>query len=115
MVWGRGTRKARVHLWYGSGYNRIPGVAGPGYTLDPVMPGFALVRGVPGNSVYPDPAYFRLLDSASEPEFADFWGLDGPLLPQNPLDQVGVKPPTCSSGFCGRRGPFAPPKISEAP
>ncbi len=39
-------------------------------------------------------------------------GLNGPLLPQNPLVRVGegAKPLTFSSGFCTGRGRFAPPK-----
>ncbi len=40
---------------------------------------------------------FRLLKRDSGPEIVDFWGLNGLLLPQNPLEKVGAKPPTFSS------------------
>ncbi len=37
--------------------------------------------------------------------------ITAPLLPQIPLEKVGAKPPTSSTGFCGRRGPFRLPKV----
>ncbi len=46
------------------------------------------IKGLPGSSeTYP---YSRGL---AGPEIADFWGLNGPLLPQNPLEKVGVLRP----------------------
>ena len=33
--------------------------------------------------------YVRLLNRAAGPEVVYFWGLNGPLLPQNPRETVG--------------------------
>ncbi len=55
-------------------------------------------------------AYFRLLKRASGPEIVDFVGLNGHLLPQNPLDQAGGFTPHLFQWFCGRNWPFRPPK-----
>jgi hypothetical protein len=48
-------------------------------------------------------AYFRVRNAASGPELVDLWALNGPLLPQNPVEKVGASPPTFSNGFRGRR------------
>ncbi len=51
--------------------------------------------------------YIRLLNSAYGPEMAYFWGLNGHLPQQHPLEKVGVSPPPAfSNGFWGIRGPF---------
>ena len=54
--------------------------------------------------------YFRLRNRASGLEIVHFCCLNGPLLPQNPLEKVGGFAPTFSNGFCHRRGLFRPRK-----
>ncbi len=57
--------------------------------------------------------YFGLLNKASKPGVADFWGVNGSLLHQNQLTQVGGEAPAFSSEFSGRRGRLDPPKIDD--
>ncbi len=57
-------------------------------------------------------AKFRVRNAASGPEIDYLSGLNGPLLPKIPLEKVGGEAPDLSKGFCGRRGPFRPPKLT---
>ncbi len=52
---------------------------------------------------------FKLLNIASGPEVAYFWGLNGPLLPQNTLEKVGAfSLPTFPRGFAVGGGRLDP-------
>ena len=57
------------------GLGRIPGGGGGEFGLNW------------GSETYPYPRGW------AGPEIVDFWGLNGPLLPQNPLEKVGGEAP----------------------
>ncbi len=56
--------------------------------------------------------YSRLRSRASGSEIVGFWGLNGPLLPQNALERAGGFATHLSQWVLRRRGPLKPPKLA---
>jgi hypothetical protein len=46
------------------------------------------------------------------PEIVEIWGLHGLSYRKTHWKRWGARPPTFSNWFCGRRGPFRPPKLT---
>ncbi len=58
--------------------------------------------------------YLRLLSSASGPEIVDLLGLNGPLLPHNPLEKVGGEAlQLFPVGFAAGGGRLDPSQIGD--
>ncbi len=67
------------------------------------------------NSWVPSINYLRLRNTVSGPEIVDSWGLNGPLLPQSPLEKVGGFAPLLflASAQLGKLH-YAPPTVSPS-